>query len=369
MEDSSELEYQSNNKIFMIYSTEFKKGIYKFHKNEHLLDNKKVTFIDQKGNQQRHFIYSLILKNKYKKEPINLDIEKDKDKVYSTKIEISNIYPEIFLFKVNFDKKDSNDKSYSFTLSDLSYGEQFKLFARMRTMDITLGLSDNYYKYLCLSSINFINNQDKYSLDFLFYVFICSYCIQKSDNKEKLLSQFLKAVNIEKIVNHNIDIEYKKENKFEIKFCNTYLKYFDNVVEILKELVKIGGEENLEKIQLFLAYYYLKYSPKNFISLITISNPNTKNIFDNLTKNRKLFNDFTANVLRFSILDDAENISQIISILKYLPNMEEFFEEFISNEFFLKVSGLSEWENKFIDVLEIMKPKKTDDIEKIYNYF
>ena len=369
MEDSSELEYQSNNKIFMIYSTEFKKGIYKFHKNEQLLDNKKVTFIDQKGNQQRHFIYSLILKNKYKKEPINLDIEKDKDKVYSTKIEISNIYPEIFLFKVNFDKKDNNDKSYSFTLSDLSYGEQFKLFARMRTMDITLGLSDNYYKYLCLSSINFINNQDKYSLDFLFYVFICSYCIQKSDNKEKLLSQFLKAVNIEKIVNHNIDIEYKKENKFEIKFCNTYLKYFDNVVEILKELVKIGGEENLEKIQLFLAYYYLKYSPKNFISLITISNPNTKNIFDNLTKNRKLFNDFTANVLSFSILDDAENISQIISILKYLPNMEEFFEEFISNEFFLKVSGLSEWENKFIDVLEIMKPKKTDDIEKIYNYF
>ena len=369
MEDTPELEYQYFNKIFMIYSTEFKKEINKFHNNDYIIESRKLT--DKKGDKERHFVYSLILKKKYKKEPIIIDIEKDKDKiVYSTKIEVKELFPEIFLFKADFVKKDSNDKSDSFSLSDLSYGEQFKLFATLKNIGLTLGFSDNYYKNLCISSINFIITQNLLSLDFLFYVFICCYCIQKNNEKEKLFNQFLSVVDIEKIDNNNIDIEYKKENQLDIKFCNRYLKSLDNTVEVLKEMVKMGGEENTEKIQIFLAYYYLKYCPKNFISLVSLKNNNTKNLFNNLTKNRKLFNDFTSDIINFEVLDDAENIDQIADCLKYLPNMEEYFKEFISSEeFFLKVSGLSQIENKFIDALDIVRPKQSDDIEKLYNYF
>ena len=368
MEDTPELEYQYFNKIFMIYSTEFKKEINKIHNNDYIIESRKLT--DKKGEKERHFVYSLILKKKYKKEPIILDIEKDKNKiVYSTKIEVKELFPEIFLFKTDFVKKDSNDKSDSFTLSNLSHGEQFKLFATLKNIGLTIGFSDNYYKNLCISSINFIITQNLLSLDFLFYVFICCYCIQKNNEKEKLLNQFLNVVDIEKIDNNNIDIEYKKENKLDIKFCNRYLKFLDNTVEVLKEMVKIGGEENIEKIQIFLAYYYLKYCPKNFISLVSLKNNNTKNLFNNLTKNRKLFNDFTSDVINFEVLDDAENTDQIVDCLKYLPNMEEYFKEFISSEFFLKISGLSEIENKFIDTLDIVRPKQSDDIEKLYNYF
>ena len=358
------LEYEYSNKIFFIYSNNYTSEINKINKNEYLDDVKLLE--KQNEGTKIHCIYSLILKDKYKGGKLALEAEKNKE-IYFSKIEIHDLLSEIFLFKIDFINKQDKNSLSKFALS---YNEQFKKFVKLKETPLEIGLSDNYFKNLCLSSLNFIGHtNDSLGLDFLFNVFICSYAIQKQNPEEKLIKRFFEIVQIKMIDSKNIDIKYKKENKIDIEFCNNYLENFSKVGEILKELTKIAGKENLEKIHIILAYYYLKYCPKNFISLVSLKDDYTEDLFKNLTKNRKLFNDFSSDIIDFQILDDTQNIRQIENLLKYLPNMEELFKEFISNEFFLKVSGLSEIENKFINVLSLIKPNEKDDIEKIYNYF
>jgi len=134
-------------------------------------------------------------------------------------------------------------------------------------------------------------------------------------------------------------------------------------------IAELGGEENIDKINIILAYYYLKYSPKNFVNLINLNNKYSKNIFQNLKNNSKIFNDFSSEIIDFKLLDEAENINQITMILKLLPNMVELFKEFLDLDFFLKLSNLSQIENKYMSVLDIISPKNKDDLDSLYNYF
>ena len=366
MENSPSLLYENSKKIFFIYSQNyFHKEINEINKNEYLEDI--ILVKDIKKDKQMHLIYSLILNNKYQKEPIILEIIK-KNIAYSSKIEIHDLNSEIFLYKIDFTNKNNIKELTQFTLD---YSEQFKIFAELKNdANVKIGLSNDYLKNLCLNSLEIIgSSKELLNLDFLCNVFIYSYSVQKTNEKENLIRKLLNFVNIESIDIKNIDIKYKKENKLNYKFCDQYLNKPVNVEKILKELVKMGGEDNIEKIHIFLAYYYLKYFPKNFIYLISLNNDFSKNIFNNLTNNRKIFQNFSSDIINFDVLDEAESIKQIQNVLKYMPNMEEFLKSFLSTQFFLKVSGLSELENNFIDVLKVMQPRKEDNLEKIANNF
>lgn len=85
--------------------------------------------------------------------------------------------------------------------------------------------------------------------------------------------------------------------------------------------------------------------------------------------NSRIFNDFSSEIINFKLLDEAENIDQIEILLKLLPNMVELFKVFLDMDFFLKLSNLSQIENKCIDASEIVSPQKTDDLDSLYNYF
>ena len=366
MDDSPSLLYENSKKIFFIYSQNyFKKEINKINKNEFLEDTLLLKEIKQ--GKQLHLIYSLILKKKYQKEPIILEIIKN-GIIYSAKIEVNDLNSEIFLYNIDFTNKDNKNELTKFTLD---YNEQFKIFSELKNdSNLEIGISNEYLKNLCINSIECIDSsKELLNLDFLCNVFIYSYSIQKNNQKDILIRKLLNLFNIKSIDIKNIDIKYKKENKIKYKFCNEYLNKPANLENILKELIKMGGEDNYEKIHILLAYYYLKYFPKNFIHMISLNNDYTENIFSNLTNNRKIFKNFTSEVLNFDVVDEAENIKQIENVLRLMPNMEEFLKAFISNQFFLKVSGLSELENNFIDVLKVMNPSKDDNLNNIANYF
>ena len=259
-------------------------------------------------------------------------------KLYSASIDINknNLLDEIFVFNIDF-----NINGYQIFLS---YEKQFQMLVDLqKEKKLEISLSDEYLKNLCLSSIYFISSsQEKFNLDFLFNIFIYLYFFEKSKfNKDKLVKIFLDKVNINSIEPKFKDIKYKKDNKLNIDIYPEFEKSFSKIDSIQNDLIKIGGKENIEKIHILLAYYYLKYFPKKFVTFISSFGEYSKNIFENLTKNRKIFNNFNSEIIDYELINEAEDIQQIELLLKYLPNIVEFFKEFDNDQFFFKLSNLS----------------------------
>ena len=361
-------ELAPDNVILFIYSQKHYRqelNINKIKENKYIVQTNCLK--EYNIGSKTHYIFSLILKDNYDKEKIELEFEKD-DSIYSSKIELKDIYTEMFLFKIDFSPRDKEANELSkFTLE---YSEQFQFFLKLKEekkLDVDIDFSADYLKNLCLSAIHFISSADKDSLtfDFLFNIFINSYLIQKEekDSEENLVRLFFDSFNIESINSKKVDL------KVGIEDDPKYKKYFSDVKNIQNELVEFGGEINIDKINIILAYYYLKYLPKNFVNLISLDNKYSKNISQNLMKNNKIFNNFSSEIINFKLLDEAENLDQIMKLLKLLPNMVELFKEFLNFDFFIKLSNLSQIENKFINVLELVSPKNDDDLDSLYNYF
>ena len=358
-------EFTQDNFILFIYSQNHdKKELTKLTKQDYIAEMKclKEYYIEGKA----HYIFCLLLNSDYDKELIELEFEKD-GILYSSKIKIEDIYNEIFLFKIDFNTKyHENNQLSKFTMD---YSEQFKLFLKLKEQekDLYYYFSDEYLKNLCLSAIHFISStyEEMLTIDFLFNIFINSYLIQKNEknSQDNLIKLFFDSLKIESISSKNTNLKVGNEDD------SKYKKFFSKVQNIQKELAEIGGEKNIDKINIILAYYYLNNSPKNFVNLISLNNNYSKNIFQILKNNSKIFNNFTSEIIDFKLLNEAENINQIKILLKLLSNMVELFKVFLDKEFFLKLSNFSQIENQCIDVVEIVSPKITDDLDNLYNYF
>ena len=354
-----------DNAIFFIYSqSHYRKDLTKFTKKTHISEYKILK--EYKIGGKNHYIFYLLLKNDYDKEQIELEFQKD-NMLYSSQFKIEDIRYEMFLFKIDFSPKENGRNEL--TKFTMDFSEQFQLFLKLKEdeKNLSIGLSDEYLKNLCISAIHFISStkEDILTLDFLFNVFINSYLIQKNEknSKKKLIKLYFDSLKIESISSKNYDIKHTNIDN------SKYQEYFSNVQNIQKELIEFGGENNKDKIHIILAYYYLKNSPKNFVNLISLKNNYSQNIFQNLKMNSRIFNDFSSEIINFKLLDEAENIDQIVILLKLLPNMVELFKVFLDMDFFLKLSNLSQIENKCIDASEIVSPQKTDDLDSLYNYF
>jgi len=358
-------ELTQDNFILFIYSQNHdKKELTKLTKQDYIAEMKclKEYYIEGKA----HYIFCLLLNSDYNKELIELEFEKDRI-LYSSKIRIEDIYNEIFLFKIDFNTKyHENNQLSKFTMD---YSEQFKLFLQLKEQekDLYYYFSDEYLKNLCLSAIHFISStyKDMFTIDFLFNIFINSYLIQKNEknSQDNLIKLFFDSLKIESISSKNTN--KKVGNEDDSKYKNFFLE----VKNIQKELAEIGGEKNIDKIKIILAYYNLNNSPKNFINLISLNNDYSKNIVQILKNNSKIFNNFSSEIIDFKLLNEAENINQIKIVLKLLSNMVELFKVFLDKDFFFKLSNLSQIENKCIDVLDIASPKITDNLNILYKYF
>jgi len=217
--------------ILFIYSQKhYRKELTKIKNNKFITELELIKEYHIGG--KTHYIFSLHLKSDYDKEPIELEFEKD-GRTYSSKIEIKDIYSEIFLFKINFIPKEKGKNELSKFTMDFS--EQFQLFLKLKEeKNLKIEFSDEYLKNLCLSAINFISSidEDSLTLNFLFNIFINSYLIQKKakNREENLIKLFFDALKINSISSKNSDIKARNEDNSE------YNHYFSEIQNIQKEL-------------------------------------------------------------------------------------------------------------------------------------
>ena len=346
-------------KIYFIYSRkEQKKNIEKIEPNEHIIKIEQITSgIISSGEILNAFyaLYCLTISNKTKVNSTTLTIIDNQGELYSANINIKKQDP--LRFQVIFESYDNKIEN-SLGQIILPIDAQFTIFKNNLKND------DKLLCYLYSNRLNGLldkNTKNDYNIIFNFFLELYSQ-YNTCNELKKVLIAFFENLNFKNIKNLHKTLE-KNVPQYDITI-------FDKYDMLRKHLISITNnkEKTNENIDVFLGYYYLFYKPKLFISYINIPNENDK-IHLHLISNRYFFNNFSSDILNFDLMNQVENMQQLVSLMRLLPSMVDCFKLLGDDEFYDKVYKITNIEKKELDVMEISKPKKTDDIEKLSHYF
>ena len=341
-------------KIYFIYSQKGdKNNIIKIELNEQIKKIEKIS--EGKSLKYFYILYCITISNNKNRNNIILELIDNKGVYYTSKIK--NL--DKFQFKVIFETED--EAEYSLDQIFLPQNEQFNIFRNC------LKNENNFLFDLFSSLLNSIKLEKKNTFDFNFMLslFLEIYKEYKKTLREDLkclIKKYFESFDMKILNNPKLD----KQSDIKEKDLDLILKYDD----IRNELISMNNnnDEINSKIDVFLCYYYLHYKPKIFIYYI--NNKKGKNEINvHLTKNRIYFNNFSLDVLNFGIMDEAETLEQVVSLMSLLPSLVDCFRMMSNNAFHMKISLLTQIENKVLDLIKIKKPQKDDNIESLYNYF
>ena len=342
--------------------------IYKLEENENV---KNIKILKQDNYLQNpYLLYSFAISSMNKEKNVTLFLTKSEEKYIAT-LKSFKEYSEIFLYKVDF--KPFNENINNMNQIILPYKEQFIIFKKN-----IVGKNNDLLKYLILSSLDFIQNcslinpkedlasQIKFEFDYFLYLFISSLFLNNYNPDENILNSFLKEFNTDLIEiqnsfnrsTSNINIILEISDTATLELLNDY-----NLSFVLFEPILKMNELNNNKFIVLLAYYYFIYQPKLFINFISEKNIRSKEVNEILIKYRKIFKDFSTEIMDFTIFDEAENLSEIQNVFLLMPNLVEITIALSEEKFYSKVDCLSRIETKICNLYRFIKPKKEDNIE------
>ena len=341
-------------KIYFIYSQKGEKSnIIKIELNEQIKKIEKIS--EGRTSKYLYILYCITISNNKDGKNIILELI-DQNGIYYTS-KIKNL--DKFQFKIIFESED--EAEYSLNQVFLSQNEQYDIFRN------SLKNENNFLFDLFSSLLNSIKLDKKtiFDFNFMLFLFLEIYKEYKNTSREDLkclIKKYFESFDM-KILNNS---KIEKHLDIKEKDLDLLLKY-DNIRNELISMTNNSDEIN-EKIDVFLCYYYLHYKPKIFIYYIN-NKKESKEINLHLTKNRIYFNNFSLDILNFGIMDEAETLGQVVSLMSLLPSLVDCFRIMSNYVFFLKVSSLTQIENKVLDLIKIKKPQKDDNIDSLYDYF
>ena len=355
--------------IYFIFSQKSEGSeIFKLEENENIKNVKIIKHI--RNSQYSYLLYSFKISNIAN---ITLFLTNYEEK-YIGSIKCLKIYTDNFIYQIDF-KPFNQNLNNNLNQIVLPYKEQFIIFKKNIVNE-----NNDLFKYLVLSSLDFIltsslNNAKEdlvskltFEFDYFLYLFISSFFLNDKYPNEKLLNIFLEDFNldlidIEKSFNKNDSNKFLIEeiiDKKELEPLNEFNKIYSDIKR------KTGTEKDdliNVKIDILLTYYYFIYKKKIFINFISDNNTRKAELVSNLNKNRKLFKDFTSEILDFDIFNEAENLLEIQNIISLIPNLPELTKLLSMEELYLKCEYLGQIEGKIYNLYKIIKPKKDDNIE------
>ena len=328
---------------------------------------KKVEKIEEKISENNiDILYCLELFNDFQEKPFTLTLIDNNANFYSTNIHPKS--PGKFKYDILFDLYDKNQTD-SLNQIIKPYKEQFNIF-RNYLKDNQKDLND-----LFLDSINYLSEKNPDSdYNFIMSVFVTIYQLFKLNPKTftETIKKYFEELNLQLFENddkRNNNSEEMVKPKLDINPDD--LDIFSDVHNIRKELIKIteDKEEINNKIDAFLGFYYIYFKPKLFINFVDKNNNKFKEIKSHLILHKKIFNGFNSNII-FLVMDETENLEQIESIISnFVPNMVELFKLLANILFFNKLGYLTQIENKKMNIMNLCKPHKEDNITELDEYF
>ena len=260
---------------------------------------------------------------------------------------------EIVIFNLQFMNYQSKEEN-KLNQYILPYAQQFYIFEN-KFKD-----SDEKLINLYSSAITQILLKSNQKFDLIIYIFFKLFDERKY-NDEPRLKEVLKYFfeNIDKIL---IKTEYTKK----LDIGKEKLDLLSNP-NIRAKLIRLSGAKE-ENIDLFLSYYYIHYKKKLFITYI--NNDKYKDSIKNtLITHRKIFGDFTSEIINSELMDEAEDVPQLVSLMELYPNIVEVFKILTNETIFLKFINFKQINRKSVNPMLILKPNINDDIEKLQKYF
>ena len=359
------MEKLDTKKIYFIYSQKGKKSNIQAINAQKIV--KKVKKIEEKISENSLYIlYCLELFNDFKEKPFILILIDNNTNFYSTNIHPKS--PGKFKYDILFDLYNQN-QTYSLDQIIKPYKDQFNIFKNYLKND-EKALND-----LFLDSINYLSEKNPESdYNFIMSVFVAIYQLFKYNPNifTKTIKKYFEELNLElleKYGKNNKNSEEIVKPKLDINPDD--LDIFSDVHNIRKELIKIteDKEEINNKIDAFLGFYYIYFKPKLFINFVDKKNNKFNEIKSHLILHKKIFNEFNSNIILL-VMEETENLEQIESIISnFVPNIVEFFKMLANILFFTKLGYLRQIENKKINIINLIKPHKEDNITELYQYF
>ena len=363
--------------IYFIYSQKGgeENDIGKLEKNENI---KNIQIIKQyKTFEYIYVLYSVTISTNNKEKMISLLLTKSFEQ-YEASIDCAKSYPEIFIYEIDFKPFNLNlNLNNNFIKFTLPYTEQFNIFKNEIVFQ-----NNNLLKNLCQSTLDFIHNValinqenivNKRNFEFNFYLYLFLNCLTLYiyNNNEYILKLFFNEFNTNLIdINNSFN---NNKNKILIKNIanEEILDLLSNFEEMRKKILLIDDKEESfnHKLEIILAYYYYNYKHRTFIDFVSEKNSRNEDVRLNLIKNRKIFKDFTSEILNFDILNEAVNLSEMQCLLFLVPNLPELLKIFSEELFYQKFYYLSSVEKKICNFIKIIKGNAEDNIELLKTYY
>ena len=359
------MEENKNKRIYFIFSQGITENIpYQLEKTE-LID--KIEILNQGKNENYSYsLYSILLNNNQNIKSISILLSAQNE-FFLARIDCDRIYPEIFIYKIEFKSMDKNS-AINLNQINLPLSEQFYIFKSQ------FSNNNNSIKYLLLNSFDFIaisNKKIKFEFYFFLFLFGNSLNLNMENSENKMLSTFFNLFELDSIdVKNSYKKNYLKNKMPEILGINIIEMLSDiNMIYTLIFSIISDEENNKENkiinlVDIILAYYYINYNPKLFVKLLSKSeNPRFQITSDNLIKNRKIFKNFSSEIINFDILEEANNLDEIYHLFLLVPDIPELLKIMCDPTFYMKLCNLASMERKIVNIYKIVKPKKEDDLQ------
>ena len=342
-----------DNIIYFIYCQEGNQNnIETIEKNKIVLNFEKKE--ENHKNGRIYIIYSLEVSNEYyKTKPFTLIIMDKALNIY-----YKEIYPGQYKYDIFFNPLEKTEEA-NINQIHLSIKEQFNIFKNY------INDNDDLNK-LYLDTIDHLSKieQDSY-FNYILFFFTEIYEQYKSKpySFKDTIKKFFESLNVQLFENKK---QFSKPT-IDDNLKNTEI--FSNVHEIRNELISIteNKKEINIKIDVFLGFYYIHFKQKLFIQFLNINNTNFNEIKSHLLFHKKIFNGFNSAIINLELMNETENLEQIQTLVShFIPNRLEFFKILADENFYIKLSFLSQIDGK---KLLLCKQQNDDDIKKISEYF
>ena len=274
--------------------------------------------------------------------------------LYPTELDKCINSTDIIIFKVLFKPYLLNDGGDLLNQILLPNNEQFHIFERSfsNQENIIINL------YSSIISQVFLNSKETFSfiLDFFLKIYDKNK-IMRIPKLKIILKYFFK--NIVKILRNCEVIK-------PLKISEEKVSMLYDTENIKNNLINITDEE--ENIDIFLAFYYIHFQKKSFIKFISNKKYKDKIILT-LKSNRKIFKNFTTEIITSDVMLEAENGYELLSLMSLYPNIVECFKILADCLVFYKFTLFKRNEGRFIGIMNIQEPKKTDNMDLLNEYF
>ena len=366
------MEEKKSKKIYFIFSQKIKNNInnvqYHLEKND-AFDN--IEVLEKDTNMNYGYIYTfycISLNNYLNKKSFSIALQAE-TAYFTAQFDYYKLYPEIFIFEPEFKPMDKN-ASININQYILPFSEQFYIFRTHFFYD------NNIIKYLLLNSfdvIAFANKEKKFDFYFFLYLFGNSLSYDLENQNEKMLETFFNFFRVD-----SIDIKesyYKNYHKYDfLDVLGTKTVETLNDINMIYTLISsnFNGDPNIINLtDLILAFYYIVYNQKMFVKLLLENeNPRFALILENLKKNRKIYRNFSSEILlNFDLLEEATNLTEIYYLFLLVPDIPELIKIMSNIQFFLKLCKLNSIEQKIVNIYKIIKPKEEDNMNSLIENF